>query len=363
MSVTPSASRNATIDGLRGFSATLVVLAHIFNISVLSGFVAGPLWNIGTFGVYLFFLISGYLIVQSLARHADVGVFLKNRAVRIYPVFTVLTLVMFAIGPPAHYSWMGGLRHSPLLFAKSFLANMLFLPGMFDLPIVQKNAWSLSYEFAFYLTASLFYVASVQMGRRKPLAILLWVAGFGVSLEIIRLHPAASLFLVGVILFLLRDRINARVGMTPGRGVLGLLYLTICYVTADRSWPVFWAFGFLFFLSVVNQQGYFSAFLRSPLWQYLGKISYSLYLIHPFALEAVRIGVRHLHQHLHNGYLCLGLFVATGVPLAVYAASLSFHWIETRLTAKLFGRTPRTKPHPVLRDFGYNDRNTGYNPL
>ena len=53
----------------------------------------------GGHGVELFFMISGFLIPASLVRHASVGKFFYDRALRILPVFVVLHLVLFVAGP------------------------------------------------------------------------------------------------------------------------------------------------------------------------------------------------------------------------------------------------------------------------
>ncbi|TMA30879.1 MAG: phosphoadenylyl-sulfate reductase, partial [Deltaproteobacteria bacterium] len=111
-----SRGRNLTIEGLRGFSV-VVVCYHIHNMAITGGYLHpryGPvatslISGLGRFGVLMFFMISGYLIVQSLVRSDSIPQFLKHRVWRIYPVFIVLHLTTFSLGPWSDYArgWGG----------------------------------------------------------------------------------------------------------------------------------------------------------------------------------------------------------------------------------------------------------------
>jgi len=68
-----------------------------------------------------------------------------------------------------------------------------------------------------------------------------------------------------------------------------------------------------FFFTVVHQTGWFARFLQTRLLHGLGKISYSLYLIHPFVLDAARAVVLHLAPRLPSDALALALFAILGV--------------------------------------------------
>jgi peptidoglycan/LPS O-acetylase OafA/YrhL len=92
------------IDNLRGFSVLLVFLFHIYliwNNSLLFVFKQTPVFNAfgawclkwGTYGVDLFFTLSGFLIAQSLARNYDVKEFYLKRFARIFPIY--YTVVIF----------------------------------------------------------------------------------------------------------------------------------------------------------------------------------------------------------------------------------------------------------------------------
>ena len=102
-----TAERLAAIDGLRGFAALMVVASHAsaLGMHLVPGI---SLEGIGKAGVYLFFVISAYLLtaqwLRLLAdrRHAPVTLvrYLVRRIARIYPLYTLVLLIGWALPPP-----------------------------------------------------------------------------------------------------------------------------------------------------------------------------------------------------------------------------------------------------------------------
>ncbi len=145
------------------------------------------------------FIISGYLITGSLIRHQSAAKFLIDRAIRLYPVFMTIQLIVFGLGPAVHYKWLSGISAAGWLIA--FVENGLFLPGIFDLPLAQLNAWSLSYEAAFYLVGATCFILARRLGQRPVIAALVVFLAF-----VIPLDPRAAFFLPGVAIFFLSRR-------------------------------------------------------------------------------------------------------------------------------------------------------------
>ncbi|RYG32175.1 acyltransferase [bacterium] len=187
-----------SIHGLRGLAAAGVVAYHTFAMGLKVSF-----WSvdpslmpwfdqIGTFFVCAFFGISGYLILLTLKRHGNAGRFVRNRFIRIYPLFFVLNTFVFLLWPFAGYEWMKGLQHRPGEWAMHYVSNGLFLPGVFDLPIAQKSAWSLSFELVFYIVAGLLFFGLT--GRKWPLTVVggaMAIAAFGISSNECRVDRSA----------------------------------------------------------------------------------------------------------------------------------------------------------------------------
>src|ERR1700677_3146056 len=98
------------VQGLRGIAAATVLAVHLYDMPkggvydiANPGFLP-PIWpwlqsimNVGGHGVELFFMISGFLIPASLVRHGSFWKFIRDRVMRIMPVFGVLHLLLFIV--------------------------------------------------------------------------------------------------------------------------------------------------------------------------------------------------------------------------------------------------------------------------
>lgn len=319
------------IQGLRGVAALSVLLVHMYVMPLLAGFLPQlPPWfhaiaNTGGHGVELFFMISGYLIPASLVRHGDVSAFFYDRCMRILPVFVVLHLALFTIGPIVGYKFFKGI--DLVTYIELFVANLLFLPDVLGLPLGQQNAWTLSYEWAFYI-----WFAAIFVARRRSNGIATWVL-IGVAVAAVVYRPNAAFFGIGMLL----SRFNFRLAVA---GRPGLLASALCVIAMYGSLEYLHAVpallpGLLLFAMVLSPGGGVATLLDSPLLQYLGKISYSLYLVHPFALYPLQaIGAKFFAAGVNPWLLWAG-FVAIGVPVAVVASALSYRLIEVRMRRRL----------------------------
>jgi peptidoglycan/LPS O-acetylase OafA/YrhL len=89
--------RLAWLDALRGFAALCVVFDHGSTLLILPARSFLYQWlNLGQYGVFVFFLVSGYIVPASLERKGSVRGFWISRAFRLYPMFLV-ALVFSAV--------------------------------------------------------------------------------------------------------------------------------------------------------------------------------------------------------------------------------------------------------------------------
>ena len=127
--------RNPALDGLRAV-AILMVLGYHAN----KGWVPAGSW-----GVILFFVLSGYLITRLLCieqdrtGRIDVRAFYLRRAFRLLPALVVLCLVLLAIG----VDW------SRVFPALGYYSNYARISGVDVGPLT--HTWSLAVEEHFYL--------------------------------------------------------------------------------------------------------------------------------------------------------------------------------------------------------------------
>ncbi|MCX5478552.1 acyltransferase family protein [Kaistia geumhonensis] len=156
------------VDGLRAISIVAVVAYHAGVPGVGGGFV----------GVDIFFVISGFLIINQIVAGLEAGRFgifdfYARRALRILPAYFVMLAVTVAIAAillrsPAD---LRGLARSAV-FAPTFLSNVYFWlsSGYFDTSADLKpllHTWSLAVEEQFYLVVPLLMAGLFALARRR----------------------------------------------------------------------------------------------------------------------------------------------------------------------------------------------------
>jgi peptidoglycan/LPS O-acetylase OafA/YrhL len=332
-----------SIQGLRGVAALSVLVVHLYDMPLLAGFLPRvPGWfhntiNMGGHGVELFFMISGFLIPASLVRHASVSKFFYDRALRIMPVFVVLHLVLFVAGPIVGYKFFKDIDAASYLGI--FLANLLFVPEVLGLPIGQQNAWTLTYEWAFYIWFAATFMAAAK--QRSWLVLLLILIGLAGTL----FRPSAAFFAVGMLF----SAVPIRLSLAGGTGLLaGAICAAAMYVSIEYVHPfVGLVPGLLLFGMVLAPGSGVATWLSMPVLQFLGKISYSLYLVHPFALFPLQMLGARLAARGVDPWLLWGAFVVLGFTGSVAAGTLSYEVIELRLRRLLDNAFRHTLFRPV----------------
>ncbi len=182
------ANRDNHFNFLRLLMATLVLLAHAPELTDgdrhrepltrLFGTI-----SLGELAVAGFFLLSGFLIVQSWQRRPTLTDFLRSRVLRIYPGFVVAALVSVvgvgAIGAAHPGPYLARLQPLALLQELALLHSPDTPPTFPGQPyaLVNGNLWTISYEFACYLCAALLGACGLVKRRRAFLGWTLLVAG------------------------------------------------------------------------------------------------------------------------------------------------------------------------------------------
>lgn len=366
------------LDSWRGVAALLVLF---FHLSANGAFYAFPPVRHGGLSVPFFFVLSGFVITHAYgARLAGGGEgrrFVVRRIGRLYPLHVVtlgallaLELVKWAlvrIGLPSGQPPFAGANG-----IGSLIANLFLLQAIIPLPDYSWNgpSWSISVEF---YTCLLFGAVAVTFrGRTIVRAVLLvGVAGAAlVALELYRpdWHETQFKGLASCICGFFAGHVVYRIFQSL-RGVR-LPYATMfeavaVVLIAGLYWfaPLDGFSSILVFALVVLvfafDGGAVSRVLAGQPWALLGKISYSVYLLHFVLLSVlggvVRAaqGVLHVPLYRDVGSVTLMDFGPPGTMdlLALaYAGSviglavLSYRWIELP-GQRLFERFAR--PNPV----------------
>lgn len=298
------------MEGLRGIAVFLVFLVHYASLVEPWLPVGGPMaflldgvHDIGNVGVDLFFVLSGFLIYGGLVEsRKPFAVYLRRRVRRIYPtflgVFALYLVLAYATG-----------RHERLPAAPPELAlflaqNLLLLPGVFPIEPLITVAWSLSYEFFFYLLVPLLVALAGLRARSRD-----WRIGFLLLITALALVGFAlwggpvrmAVFGAGMLLHeLMRsgrgDGVAALPGLLAGLFAVAVPLLAMPGPGLQALRTALIALGFLVLcLGAIGRAGgpLGQALSWTPL-RWLGNISYSYYLLHGLALQVFFMLVQRL---------------------------------------------------------------------
>lgn len=324
-------SKNHTIHGLRGLCALMVFVGHVISMSINGGYLKFNEHStlvLAEIGVDVFFMISGYLIVQSLVKHGKVGQFFYNRFIRIYPVYLPLLVTMFIVGPIIHFDWLANLTTSEYIL--NFIYGLLMLPGVFPLEEAVRNSRTLSYEFAFYLVSVIFFVSLRPLNNKYVKWILITI-GLIISMAVIIRLPRALFFLTGVLAYFLSEKYN----FLPSKfySLLSLIIIYLATYFGDIYFSIL--LGVFFFYLVIKEQGYLSSVLKTKFFQYFGTLSYSFYLLHPFALFPFQ---RVMSKFNLPDFVSVSITFVGGLLIATVISHLSYELIENRFTNRFLKR-------------------------
>jgi peptidoglycan/LPS O-acetylase OafA/YrhL len=281
-------------DILRGLCALSVMVYHLLSWQDLA--TVSPL---GTYGVYLFFILSGASLAyvydtQAIGSLRGFGAFLAVRWLRLAPLYVAvcaLFLVMLAV---RNGYWVPG-GAGLLAFNASFLFGA-FTPALSALAI---GGWSLGIEFMFYLAMPLFVrVLPLASWRLPVLALLVFVQwtwidrtvgaqGLAAASHTYHQVPAfAAYFFVGCLIGRARRHTGRLLSLPAGVlawGAMAVL-LIACAPAVSGGELVGWR-GVLLPLACVAlvwASGRVAVPARAhALAQWLGDITYGTYLLHP----------------------------------------------------------------------------------
>ena len=343
---------------LRGVAVGSVVLFHFRT--VLPGVHADLASYGGTFGVSLFFLISGFVITMATEeKPMSSSAFMLRRVFRIFPLATVTTMICYALK-----LWFGG---GEMPSQMDLMASLFFLPLNNEAPPfygyrVLPVQWTLTYELVFY---AVFSIALRLTGGHhyRVAAVLLMMMVFGLQalygkwtlnaydsplveglgpihgLMSLLANPIFLLFIVGIALARLYVLFSASVDRPRG---LGWWILSIsCAVWAFSAWVtltvIVCAIGS--FVMVLLCERY----IRATRWlkglTHLGDISYSVYLIHAIVYLCYEGLIRRGESlEVVSSLFTLILLISASIALSEW----SYRWIEQpgirfgkRLTSKI----------------------------
>ncbi|QHF47594.1 acyltransferase [Pseudomonas sp. S35] len=345
----PTCTYKPAIDGLRAIAVLAVIVFHLDVFSLLPG---------GFTGVDMFFVVSGYVISQSLWERRDLSFgryladFYRRRLLRILPALLTMLCVSFVLSAMfLPQFWLSELINTTGLAAFFGLSNVVLAwnTDTYFSPSAELNpylhTWSLGVEEQFYVIFPALFFAWLRYRQRSALTWALLPSMAFASLLVgayqVTHAPLSAFYSLpgrfwelaaGAILF---QVIGTR-GVTPTLNrqapsllAVGLALVIIGFLFAEpRRFPFPWAMvtvaGSLLMIAGIVLRGAsppdaLQRLLQHPLATYIGRLSYSLYLWHWPVAVFLRwtVGLELLAVQLLYPWLVIAL------------AAASYHWIET----------------------------------
>lgn len=365
---TEEKKRYPYLDALRGIAILLVIGYHttIFTFHPPSNIlfrVAGE----GARGVQLFYIVSALTLFMSLAMKDFIGKkveqikFFVRRFFRIAPMF-YFAIIVFCLGAiffPVWKHWFA-LDINPASVISSVTFTNNFIPPYMN--AVVPGDWSIAIEMFFYLLVPLLFLRIKDLATAKK--YFLWTLGIASFIEfVLPLSFPASIaesvkvflfysipiqlpvFMLGFVAFFLlfknkkentfvsyKKELLFLFGIT---GVYEIVFVVLKFLlthTVDTSLitPRVYIEAVCFLALILALSKGYVSFLQNTVLQYIGKISYSIYLIHfiSFAIVTKNSLYPRFAAHFTNGYEeYIVLFVlVSAVSIAI--ASVTFRYIE-----------------------------------
>ena len=291
------------LNGLRCLSIMIVILGHFF---------LGEYSGISSLGVYIFFVISGFLITRLLLAEAKetgdvrIGAFYYRRFLRLFPVLIVYMIVVVI------FAAMHAIPTPPIEIASVFLYFVNYLKSYYELGGSQHVLpigvlWSLSVEEHFYLIAPIF-IAMVRASPGKVMAFAIAMIVLPLLIRIgyvlhwpewsntNRIYMASETrfdsIAFGVFLAALcelrpegglRRAISSPQALVAGVALLALSTIIRDDFFRDTFRYSMRSIGALLIVAPIvfsPRLGWLQAIANAPLADWIGRLSYSLYVWH-----------------------------------------------------------------------------------
>lgn len=348
--------RIRTLDALRGIFALMIIIDHADNDSfIFQNFIVK---NADYFVDY-FFVLSGFVIsynyshkIKDFASFKD---FMAKRMIRLYPLLLYTTLLFFALILVGKH-WNTFNDPYPVLFLQlTDTLTMMNSNPIFGSSLgINYPSWSISSEMISY---ALFGFCLFTFRRNAIIALLLFLAGAGFF--ILYTHRYMYMgdfgfvrglfcFILGHFVHLVSKKASPVFGSMSEILFLFFLLFVFKYVPPEHAiiLPFVFALGIFIFIS---SNGIVTSFLESKPAQFLGKISFSVYLNHAIIVLVMKklffdlLALDKSRIFVSVAYLLVSIF------LTIFYSYFTNKYIETGV-----GNLLKQKVHKKIRRVSYS---------
>ena len=340
-------TRFKELDALRGIAALMVVLFHF----TMDREQFNPILKLGTTGVDLFFIISGFVIFMNINVIKSAKQFVVNRIARLYPTYWAAVTFTFTliIAVKLYHSQSG---FNCLRQLEKYAANLTMFQAYFNIHDLDAPYWTL-------LVEMLFYTAILMLYRYN---LLKHINSIGITISIFTLIAAyffhdiyavkkvfkylplflfIPLFLAGINFYKIYTSLkNTAANYLIAAFCIVLQIMLFKHAGRSRAYINQFEYAcmltiyFTIFTAFVNHKLHF---IVSRVTLFLGKISYALYVIHEYV--SIKIIIPILINNFNVNFWVAALLVA--LPVVILLATLITYYIEIPMGIKLKKRLYR----------------------
>jgi peptidoglycan/LPS O-acetylase OafA/YrhL len=352
----PDTSRMSLLDALKAIACLTIVAHHLAAYGPMSE-IAYPLfprlldevYEHGRIAVQVFFVVAGFLFA---GKHAPGGSLLVTDPVHIIKqryfrlVIPYIAALILAIGCAAiARCWM---VHESIPGAAGFfqiLAHALLLQDLLDQEALSAGVWYVAIDFQlFALSVILFWISRrihAQYPAMKSIGMILITSLTLASLFIFNRHTSldetAFYFFgslgLGIIIYWISNR--QRNSRYPALWLLLPVLVVIAALLVDFRSRIAVAGAVMLILGLARYYGSILENLPMPYFlTYLGRISYSIFLVHFPLCMAVNATFFHFFPDQPVTNAC-GLILALGV--SILGGAIFFRWIENNGNGLIHG--------------------------
>jgi peptidoglycan/LPS O-acetylase OafA/YrhL len=332
------------LDGLRGIFS-IMVIAHHHSAFKESFFYDNFFVINSSLFVDFFFVLSGFVIAVNYLDHLNDGRaflgFVKKRFIRLYPLLFYTEIVMIVASLAGDNSPLKNSQNLPFEYYRATLIKTLTFLGSTPLfgNLMGNNypAWSISAEMISYLV---FGLVVLCFGRFRYYALglimILSTAFIIANGEYLLAYDFGFVrgllcFCTGVLACVVYRKFPLNLSFLEFP-FLAVLILSMYIVHQQKmnleklAFPVLFAIGIIIF---ANSTGIVSRLLASRPFQYLGRISYSIYLNHALVLICVNILLFRLLR-IDPSELMIGISLLSSILITIVYSHFTYELVEKR---------------------------------
>ncbi len=342
--------RLPNLDPLRFFLATMVLLYHLPQLCKNQGlpfFDGLPIFHRGIEAVYMFFVLSGFLIIRLIYKSKlrdtfSIKDFYVRRVLRIFPLY-YLVLIFGLLFYNVLLPFLGIPFPINYTIGEALLYNLLFLPNVFAKVYepggILEILWSIGIEEQFYLIIAplLFFIKTKWILRSLSVLLILYFLIFHVEyFNFLQKYFFVFFFLFfGGVVAILEEKGKLQFLKVTGWIPTIIFLATLLYFTTNIfMFETLWQrnlltcilFGLFIHTLCFNNKGFE---LKNPLLHHFGAISYGIYMYHAIVLNLVVFLFLNLRilQNFNDTFIII-LINLVCLALTLLFAHLSYTYFE-----------------------------------